>query len=89
MEGREFHVGPVAHDVLSPGLRLDYDLDSKTRVLDIMAPVLTPSLLSGLTGSFGGPEQPGILTQPAAFEAGDSMGGHVGIPLKPEAPGPS
>ena len=89
MEGREIHVGPVAHDVLPPGLQLDYDLDSETRVLDVMAPVLTPSLLSGLTGNIGGFKQPGILTQPASFEAGGSMGGHAGIPLKSEALGPS
>ena len=31
MERRDLHVGPVAHDVLPPGLQLDYDLDSKTR----------------------------------------------------------
>ena len=72
-----------------PGLRLDYDLDSKARGLDVMMPVLTPSLLSGLTGNIGGLKQLGILTQPASFEAGGSMGGHIGIPLKPEALGPS
>ena len=88
-EGRAFHVGPVAHDVLPPRLQLDYDPDSEARGLDIMTPVLMPSLLSGLTGNIGGLKQPGILTQPASFEAGGSMGGHVGIPLKPEAPGPS
>ena len=89
MEGRELHVGLVAHDVLPPGLRLDYDPDSGTRGLDIMTPVLMPSLLSGLVGNIGGPKQPAILTQPASFEAGGGLGGHVGIPLKSEAPGPS
>ena len=44
-------MGPVAHDMLPPGLRLDYDLDSKTRGVDIIAPVLTLSLLSGLVGN--------------------------------------
>ena len=53
-----------------------------------MTPVLTPSLLSGLVGNIGGLDQPAILTQPASFEAGGSMGGHAGIPLKSEAPGP-
>ena len=51
MEGRELHVGPVAHDVLPPGLRLDYYPDSETRGLDIMTPVLMSSLLSGLVGN--------------------------------------
>ena len=47
-----------------------------------------PSLLSGLVGNIGGLEQLGILTQPAPFEARGGMGGHAGIPLKSEAPGP-
>ena len=54
-----------------------------------MTPVLTPSLLSGLVGNIRGLDQLGILTQPAPFEAGGGMGGHAGIPLKSEAPGPS
>ena len=37
-----------------PRLRLDYDLGLETRCHDIMAPVLTPSLLSGLTGNIVG-----------------------------------
>ena len=85
----ELHVGPVAHDMLPPGLRLDYDPDSKTRGLDVMTPGLMPSLLSGLVGNIGGLEQLGILTQPATFEAEGGMCGHARIPLKSEAPGPS
>ena len=54
-----------------------------------MAPVLTPSLLSGLTGNIGGLEQPGILTPSASFEAGGGMGDLAEIPLKSEVPGPS
>ena len=34
----------VAHDVLHPGLHLDYDPDSETRGVDDIAPVLTPLL---------------------------------------------
>ena len=82
-------MGLVAHDVLPPGLRLDYDQDSETRGLDVMTPVLMPSLLSCLVGNIGGLEQLGILTQPAPMETGGSMGGHAGIPLKSEALGPS
>ena len=47
------------------------------------------SLLSGLVGNIQGLEQPEIPTQPAPFEAGGGMGGHVGIHLKSEAMGPS
>ena len=54
-----------------------------------MAPVLTPSLLSDLTGNIVGLEQPGILTSSASFEAKGGMGGLAKIPLKSEAPGPS
>ena len=88
-EGKVFQVGPVAHDILPPGLRLDYDPGFKTRGLDVMAPVLTPSLLSGLTGNIVGLERPGIPTPSASSEAGGSMGGLVRVPLKSGAPGPS
>ena len=44
-------VGLVTYDVLPPGLRLDYDQYSETRGVDIMTPVLMPSLLSGLVGN--------------------------------------
>ena len=85
MEGRDVGVGLVAHDVLPPGLCLDYDLDSKARGFDDITPVLTPFLLSGLVGNIHGLEKPEIPTQPTPFEAGDGMGGHGGIPLKSEA----
>ena len=87
MEGRDVGAGPVAHDVLPPRLHLDYDPDSKTRGVDDIAPVLTPSLLSGLVGNIHGLEKPEIPTQPTPFQAGDGMGGRGGIPLKSEAPG--
>ena len=78
---------PVAHDMLPPRLHLDYDPDSETRGLNDIAPILTPSLLSGLVGNIRGLEKPEIPTQPTPFEAGDGMGGHGWIPLKSEAPG--
>ena len=61
----------------------------KTRGLDIMAPVLMPASLSGLTGNTVGLEQPGIPTQLASFEAEGSMGGLARVPLKSGAPGSS
>ena len=88
-EGRDFDVGPVAHDMQPPRLRLDYDPNSETMGVDIIAPVLTPSLLSGLVGNIRGLKQLEIPTQPTPFRAGDGIGGRAWIPLKSEAPGPS
>ena len=82
-------MGLVAHDILPPGLRLDYDPGFKTRGLDVMAPVLTPSLLSGLMGNIVGLERPGIPTPLASSEAEGGVGGLARVPLKSGAPGPS
>ena len=54
-----------------------------------MAPVLMPSLLSGLTGNIVGQEWPGIPTPSASSEAERGMGGLARVPLKSGAPGPS
>ena len=88
MEGRDIGVEPVAPDVLPPGLHLDYDPDSKTRGVDDIAPVLTPSLLTGLVGNICGLEKPEVPTQPIPFEAGVGMEAREWIPPKTEAPGP-
>ena len=82
-------MGLVTHDVLPPGLRLDYDPDSEARRVSDIAPVLTPSLLSGLVDNIHGLEKPEIPTQPVPFEAGDGMGARGWIPLKSKALGPS
>ena len=82
-------MGPVSHDLLPPGLHLDYDPDSETRGVDVITPVLMPSLLSGLVGNIRGLKQPEIPTQPVPCEAGGGMGDCARIPLKPEALGPS
>ena len=89
MEGRDIGVEPVPHDVLPPGLHLDYDPDSETRGVNDIAPVLTPSLLSSLVGNIRGLEKPEIPTQPIPFKAGDGVGAHGCIPSKTEALGPS
>ena len=85
MEGRDIGVEPVTHDVLPPGLCLDYDLDSKTRGVKDIAPVLTPSLLSSLVGNIRGLEKPEIPTQPIPFKTGDGVGARGWIPPKMEA----
>ena len=89
MEGRDSDVEPVAPDVLPPGLHLDYNPDSKTRGVDDIVPVFTPSLLSGLVGNIHGFEKPEVPTQPVPFEAGVGMVAREWIPPKMEAPGPS
>ena len=89
MEGRDIGLGLAAHDVLPPGLHLDYDLDFQTRRVDDIAPTLTPSLLSGLVGNIRRLKKPKIPTKPIPFEAEDSLGGHGWVPPKPEASGPS
>ena len=89
MEGRDIGVEPVAPDVLPPGLHLDYDPDSETRGVDDIAPVLTPSLLSGLVGNIHGLKKPEVPTQPIPFEAGVGMVACEWIPPKTEALGPS
>ena len=89
MEGRDIGVEPVAHDMLPPGLCLDYDPDFKPRGVDDIAPALTPSLLSSLVGNIRGLKKPEIPTQPIPFEAEDGMGARGWIPPKLEAPGPS
>ena len=89
MEGRDIGVGLVTHNMLPSGVCLDYDPDSEARGVDDIAPILTPSLLSGLVGNIRGLKKPEIPTQPIPFEAEDGMGGRGWIPLKSEAPGPS
>ena len=89
MEGRDIGVGPVAPDVLPPRLRLDYGPDSKTRGVDDIAPVFTPSLLSSLVDNIRGFEKPEVPTQPIPFEAGIGMAAREWIPPKTKAPGPS
>ena len=87
MEGRDIGVSLVAHGMLPSRVHLDYDPDSVTRAVNDIAPVLTPSLLSGLVGNIHGPEEPEIPTQPIPFKAGDGMWAHGWIPPKMEAPG--
>ena len=57
-EGRVLHAGLVTPDILPPGLRLDQDPGLDSRELDVMAPVLTPALLSGLAANIVGLERP-------------------------------
>ena len=62
---------------------------SKLGGVNDIAPVLTPSLLSGLVGNIHRLEKPEIPTQSVPFEAEDGMGGRGWIPPKLKALGPS
>ena len=86
-KGRDIGVGPVAPDMLPPGLCLDYDPESETRGVDDIAPVFTPSLLSSLVGNIHGFKKPEVPTQPVLFEVGVGMAACEWIPPKTEAPG--
>ena len=88
-EGRVLHAGLVTPDILPPGLRLDQDPGLDSRELDVMAPVLTPALLSGLAASIVGLERPATSPLSASFEVKDSRNGFEGGPLMSGAPGPS
>ena len=89
MEGRDINLGQVAHDVLPPGLHLDYGLDFQTRRVDNIAPTLTPSLLSDLIGNIHKHEKPEIPIKPIPFEAEEGLGDSGWVPPKQEAQGPS
>ena len=47
-EGRGINLEQVTHNVMPPGLHLDYGPDFLTRRVDDIAPTLTSPLLSGL-----------------------------------------
>ena len=86
-EGRIFHAGLMTPDILPPGLRLDHDLGLDAGELDVMAPVLTPALLSGLAGNIVGLERPRASPLLTSFEIKGSMKGFGGGPSMSGAPG--
>ena len=88
MEGRDIDFKQVAHNVVPPGLHLDYDLDFQTRRVDDIAPTLTP-LLSDLVGNIRQLKKPEIPRKPTSFEVDEGLWGHVWAPPKPNVPGPS
>ena len=79
----------VTPDVLPPGLRLDWDPGLDSGELDVMAPVLTPALLSGLAANMGGLDRPATFPWLASFEVKDCKKGFGGEPSMSGPPGPS
>ena len=88
-EGRAFHARLVTPDILPPGLWLDQDLGLDSGELDVMVPVLTPALLSGLSANIVGLERPAASPLLASLEVKDSAKGFEGGPPVSGAPGPS
>ena len=71
------------------GLHLDYNLDFQNRRVDDVAPTLTSPLLSSLVGNLQQFQRPEVPGEPASFKADENLWGHVGVPPKPNLPGPS
>ena len=88
-EGRDINLEQVTHNVMPPGLHLDYDLDFQTRRVDDIAPTLTSPLLSGLVGNIRQLQRPEIPGKPVSFNVDEGLWGHSRAPPKPGAPGPS
>ena len=80
MAGRNIDLEQVAHNVLPPGLHLDYNLDFQTRRVNDIAPTLTPPCQL---------EKPEIPRNPASLKVEEGLWGRSGAPAKLDAPGPS
>ena len=85
-EGGAFHAGLITPDILPPGLQLDHDLSLDAGELDVMAPVLMPTLLSGLAGSIVGLEKPEVSPLSTSLEIRGSMKGFGSGPPMSGAP---
>ena len=88
-EGRDINLEQVTHNVMPPGLHLDYGLDILTRRVDEIAPTLTSPLLSGLVSNICQLQRPEIPGKPVSFKVDEGLWGHSRAPAKPGAPGPS
>ena len=79
----------VMHNMVPPGLHLDYDLDFQTRRVDDIAPTLTPPLLFSLVGNIHQLEKPEIPGKPTSFKVDEGLWGHGWAPHKSDVPSPS
>ena len=70
--GRDTDLEQVAHNVLPPGLHLDYNLDFQTRRVDDIAPTLTPPLPK---------KHSSLKSEEGLWDCGWA-------PAKPDTPGP-
>ena len=88
-EGRDIDLEQVTHNVIPPGLHLDYGTDFLTRRVDDIALTLTSSLLSGLVNNICQLQRPGIPRRPAPFKTDEGLWDHSRAPAEPGAPRPS
>ena len=88
-KGRDIDLEQVTHNVMPPGLHLDYGPDFITRRVDDIAPTLTSPLLSGLVSNISQLQRPGIPRKPVPFKVDEGLWGSSRAPAKPGAPGPS
>ena len=72
-EGRDINLEQVTHNVMPPGLHLDYGLDFITRRVDDIASTLTSPLLSGLISNIGELQTPRIPGKPAPFKVDEGL----------------
>ena len=88
-EGRDINLEQVTHNVMPPGLHLDYGPDFLTRRVNDIAPTLTSPLLSGLVSNIHQLQRPEIPGKLAPFKVDEGLWGHGRATAKPGAPGPS
>ena len=88
-EGRDIDLEQVTHNMMPPGLHLDYDLDFRTRRVNDIAPILTSPLPSGLVGNIHQLQRPEIPGKPVSFNVDEGLWGHGRAPPKLGAPSPS
>ena len=74
-EGRDIDLEQVTHNVMPPGLHLDYGLDFLTKRVDDIAPTLTSPLLSGLISNIRQLQRPEIPRKPVFFKLDESLWG--------------
>ena len=72
-EGRDIDLEQVTHNVMPPGLHLDYDLDFQSRRV----------------GNIRQLQRPEIPGKPISFNVDEGLWGHDRAPPKPGAPSPS
>ena len=72
-EGRDIDLEQVTHNVMPPGLHLDYGPDFLTRRVNDIALTLTSPLLSGLVSNISQLQRPEIPKKPVSSKADEDL----------------